>query len=66
MRKHQPNNERVKRQYFTFLEKAKRQDESSVGAVAMAISRIEAYTKWRDFKAFHFEPAVGFKALLAK
>jgi integrase len=66
MRKHHPNNERVKRQYFTFLKEAKRQDESSVDAVAMAISRFEAYTKWRDFKAFHFEQAVGFKAHLAK
>tara|TARA_B110000977_G_scaffold94723_1_gene125214 strand:- start:1137 stop:1691 length:555 start_codon:yes stop_codon:yes gene_type:complete len=66
MRKHHPNNERVKRQYFTFLKEAKRQDESSVDAVAKAISRFEAYTKWRDFKAFHFEQAVGFKAHLAE
>tara|TARA_R110002072_G_C7966658_1_gene534361 strand:- start:1450 stop:2556 length:1107 start_codon:yes stop_codon:yes gene_type:complete len=66
MRKHHPSNERIKRRYFTFLKEAKRQDESSVDAVAMAISRFEAYTKWRDFKAFHFEQAVGFKAQLAK
>lgn len=66
MRKHHPGNERIKRRYFLFLKEAKRQDESSVDAVAMAISRFEAYTKWRDFKAFHFEQAVGFKAHLAK
>lgn len=66
MRKHHPNNERIKRQYFLFLKEAKRQDESSVDAVAKAVSRFEAYTKWRDFKAFHFEQAVGFKAHLAK
>lgn len=66
MRKHHPGNERIKRRYFVFLKEAKRQDESSVDAVAMAISRFEAYTKWRDFKAFHFEQAVGFKAYLSK
>jgi len=62
MRKHHPHNERIKRQYFLFLKEAKRQDESSVDAVAKAISRFEAYTKWRDFKTFHIEQAVGFKA----
>jgi len=66
MTKHNANNERIKRQYLIFLEEAKRQNESSVDAVAKAISRFEAYTKYRDFKAFHFEQAVGFKNHLAK
>lgn len=66
MRKHHPNNERIKRRYFVFLKEAKRQNESSVDAVAKAISRFEAYTNWREFKAFHFEQAVSFKAYLAK
>jgi integrase/recombinase XerD len=66
MTKHNANNERIKRKYFIFLKEAKRQNESSVDAVAKAISRFEAYTKYRDFKAFHFEQAVGFKNYLAK
>lgn len=66
MKKHHPENERAKRRYLVFLKEAKRQDEASVDAVAKAISRFEQYTKWRDFKAFHFEQAVGFKASLAK
>lgn len=66
MTKHNPNNERIKRKYFIFLKEAKRQNESSVDAVAKAISRFETYTKYRDFKAFHFEQAVGFKKHLAK
>jgi len=66
MKKYCPENERVKRRYFVFLKEAKRQNEASVDAVAKAISRFEQYTKWRDFKAFHFEQAVGFKAHLAK
>ena len=66
MIKHNAENERIKRQYFIFLKEAKRQNESSVDAVAKAVSRFEAYTKYRDFKAFHFEQAVGFKNHLAK
>jgi len=66
MKKHHSGNERIKRQYFAFLKEAKRQDESSVDAVAKAISRFETFTKWRDFKAFHYEQAVAFKAHLAK
>jgi integrase/recombinase XerD len=66
MIKHNANNERIKRQYFIFLKEAKRQNESSVDAVAKAVSRFESYTKYRDFKAFHFGQAVGFKNYLAK
>ncbi len=65
MLKHNANNERIKRQYFIFLKEAKRQNESSVDGVAKAISRFESYTKFKDFKAFHFEQAVGFKKHLA-
>lgn len=66
MRKYHPDNERLKRRYFVFLKEAKRQNEASVDAAAKAISRFESYTKWRDFKAFHFEQAIGFKAHLLK
>lgn len=66
MNKHHPENERVKRRYFVFLKEAKRQNDASVDAVAKAISRFERYTRWRDFKAFHFEQAVAFKVHLAK
>lgn len=64
--KHNANNERIKRQYFIFLKEAKRQNEASVDAAAKSISRFESYTKFKDFKAFHFEQAVGFKKHLAK
>lgn len=66
MKKHHPENERMKRKYFTFLKEAKRQDEASVDAAAKAISRFEEYTAWKDFKAFHFQQAVGFKGFLAR
>ena len=49
MIKHNPNNERIKRKYLIFLKEAKRQNESSIDAVAKALSRFESYTKCRDF-----------------
>ena len=66
MKKHHPVNERIKRQYFAFLKEAKRHSEPMVDAAAKALSRFEAYTKYRDFKAFHFAQAVAFKKHLAE
>jgi integrase len=66
MKTYNPNNERIKRQYFIFLKEAKRQNEASIDAAAQAIKRFEAYTKYRDFKIFHFQQAVNFKKYLAK
>ena len=66
MIKHNADNERIKRKYFIFLKEAKRQNEVSVDAVAKAVSRFESYTKYRYFKVFHFEQAVGFKNHLAQ
>ncbi len=66
MSTHNANNERIKRRYFSYLKEAKRQDESTVDAVAGAIARFEAGTKYRDFKAFHHEQAISFKKHLAE
>ncbi len=65
MQKYNADNERVKRKYLVFLKEAKRQDETSIDAVAKALSRFESYTKYKNFKAFHFAQAVGFKKFLA-
>jgi integrase len=62
---HNPANERIKREYFTYLKEAKRYSESSLDGVAKALSRFESYTRGRDFKAFHIQQAVGFKKHLA-
>ncbi len=66
MKKHNPANERIKRKYFGFLKEAKRHSESTVDAVAKALNRFEAYTRYRDFKSFHFEQAIAFKNYLAE
>lgn len=65
MKKYNANNERIKRKYLTFLKQAKGQNEASIDAVAKAIARLESYSKYKDFKAFHFEQAIGFKKHLA-
>jgi integrase/recombinase XerD len=61
MKKHNANNVRITRKYCTFLKEAKRQNEASIDGVAKAINRFEQYTKFKEFKQFHFEQAVGFK-----
>jgi integrase len=66
MKKHNPANERIKRKYLTFLKEAKRHSEPTVDAAAKALSRFEGYSRYRDFKAFHFQQAIAFKKHLAE
>jgi integrase len=66
MRTHNPQNERIKRAYFTYLAEAKGFSEPTLDGIAKAMNRFETYTKFRDFKAFHIEQAKGFKASLAE
>jgi len=63
---HSANNERIKRRYFAYLKEAMRYSEPTVDAVAKALARFEADTKYRDFKSFHFEQAIAFKKHLAE
>ena len=58
-------NERIKRKYLIYLKEAMRYSEASVDAVAKTLSRFEADTKYRDFRAFHVGQAVAFKRHLA-
>jgi site-specific recombinase XerD len=66
MKKHNPANERIKRKYFAFLKEAKRHSEPTVDAAAKALNRFEVYSKYRDFKTFHFKQAIAFKKHLAE
>lgn len=65
MTKHNGNNERIKRAYFTYLREARGMSEASLDQVAKALSRFEDYASHRDFKAFHIEQAKAFKQNLA-
>lgn len=61
MRKHHPENEKIKWQYIRFLEDAKRMKPESVDQVAAAIAAFEQSTGWKDFRLFHVEQARKFK-----
>jgi integrase len=64
--KHNPENERIKRAYFSYLKEAKRHSEPTVDAAAKALSRFEEYNRYRNFKAFHSQQAIAFKRYLAE
>jgi hypothetical protein len=66
MAQHNVENERIKRRYFTVLKEAKRHSEPTVDASAKALNRFEAYTRHRDFRAFHIDQAIAFKKHLAQ
>src|SRR5665213_3311602 len=66
MGKHNPENERIKRKYFAYLKAAKRHSEPTVDAAAKALSRFEEYTRYRDFKRFHYEQSTAFMRHLAE
>src|SRR5208337_4427513 len=66
MTTHNANNERTKRKYLAYLKEAQRHSESTLDAVAKSLNRFEVDTKYRDFKAFHFEQAIAFKKYLAE
>jgi len=61
MRKHHPDNERIKRKYLVFQKEARQQSEATIDSIAKSLSRFEEYTRWKSFKRFHFEQAVAFK-----
>lgn len=65
MKKHNAENERIKRRYFSYLKEANRYSEPTVDAVAKALARFESDTKFRDFKKFHSEQAIAFKRRLS-
>ena len=65
MRTHCPANERIKREYLTYLKEAQRYSEPSLDGIAKAIARFETYTRHTDFKKFQVQQAVGFKNKLA-
>jgi len=64
MLKHNPDNERIKHKYFTFLKEAMRVSEHTIDGVAKALARFEEFTKNKDFKTFRYEQASGFKKYL--
>jgi site-specific recombinase XerD len=64
MTKPNAQNERIKRTYFAFLREAHGRDVATIDSVAKSLARFEDSTRRRDFKRFHREQAVAFKAKL--
>jgi integrase len=64
MKKHHPENERMKRAYFAYLEEARRMSPQSVDQVAAAIAGFEVSTGQKCFRTFHVEQARAFKRKL--
>lgn len=64
MPKHNAENERIKRTYFTHLKLARGLSEASIDAAAKAIHRFETSTGFRSFKKFHIEQAIAFRRRL--
>ncbi|MGI8705980.1 MAG: tyrosine-type recombinase/integrase [Sphingomicrobium sp.] len=61
MSKHNPANERIKREYLLYLKQAKGRNEATIDGVASSLARFEESTKCKDFGRFHREQAVAFK-----
>jgi integrase/recombinase XerD len=61
MKTHNPQNERIKRAYFTYLADAKGFSEATIDGVAKALNRFETYTRFRDFKGVPHRAGQGFQ-----
>ena len=65
MTRHNPENERIKREYLDHLRGGMGLSEASIDAAAKAIHRFEQFTKFRSFRKFHVEQAKAFRRELA-
>ena len=65
MRKHNAENELVKREYLAWLKNAETREVATVDAAAAAIHAFEAFNRYGSFKSFRSEHAVSFKSHLA-
>lgn len=65
MRKHNIENELVKREYLAWLKNAETREAATVDSAVAAIHAFEAFNKYGSFKRFRHEQAVSFKSHLA-
>lgn len=66
MAKYNPENERIKRRYYSWLKEAKQCSEPTVDAAVKSLSRFEEYNQYKSFRVFHLEQAVAFKRHLGE
>jgi integrase len=65
MTKHNPANERIKREYLAYLAQAKGRNTATIDGVAASLASFEKSTRCQDFKRFHRKQAVAFKEQLS-
>jgi integrase len=61
MKDFNPKNERIKKEYFNFLEHAHGKSPATINGIRIAIARFEKYNRYKDFSAFHAAQATAFK-----
>src|SRR5260370_11259153 len=61
-----PENERIKRQYLIYLKEAKHLSGSTLDGVGRVLELYEVQTKGQDFREFHIQREIDFKAWLAE
>jgi integrase len=66
MKRYLEANERIKRDYATYLRNAKGQDDTSIDKARAAIRQFEDSTKFKSFAKFHRQQAADFKDYLDK
>ena len=64
MQKQNPENERIKRKFFTYLQGPLGRDETTIQKHADAIAWFEKTTGHKSFKKFHIDQAVKFRTQL--
>lgn len=64
MRKHNPENERIKREYLHWMRDAQGRSEATIDQAAAALARYEADTGYRPFNSFNRDQAMAFKRRL--
>lgn len=56
-----PENERIKREYFEYLKEAYQKSSSTIDNIKKSIARYEKFTEYKNFKSFNKEKAIVFK-----
>jgi site-specific recombinase XerD len=61
-----PNNERIKREYFEFLRQADQKSETTVRGIEKSLLRFEEHCEFADFTKFKAGQGMSFKKALAR
>jgi integrase/recombinase XerD len=66
MTNYNARNERIKKQYYEYLQESKGRSEKTLNQVRNSLFRFEEYNKFKDFGTFNKEQAIAFKKFISK